>query len=114
MSLSDAVEISTDRRLREDSTPGRATLVESVPGLPKWPINAWPKDVRYKEIGMWSEQNFCGGLYGLSVALFTRALGWSTTELEVFLADVRKDLRNRQIHAYWAIYVVYGQRPEWA
>jgi hypothetical protein len=50
---------------------------------------------------MWSEQNFCGGLYGLSVALFTRALGWTPTELEVFLADVRKDLRNRQIHAYW-------------
>ena len=50
---------------------------------------------------MWSEHNFCGGLYGLSVALFTRALGWSAEELEVFLVGVRKDLRNRQIHAYW-------------
>jgi hypothetical protein len=52
-------------------------------------------------VGMWSEHNFCGGLYGLSVALFTRALGWTAEQLEVFLVGVRKDLRNRQIHAYW-------------
>lgn len=69
--------------------------------LYKWPINPWPKDVRYKEIGMWSEQNFCGGLYGLSVALLTRGLGWTPEEVEVFLVGVRNDLRNRQIHAYW-------------
>ncbi|KAL2145391.1 hypothetical protein VTI28DRAFT_7318 [Corynascus sepedonium] len=80
--------------------------------LYKWPINAWPRDTKYKEIGMWSEHNFCGGLYGLSVALFTRALGWTAEELEVFLVEVRKDLRNRSIHAYWPIYVVYGQKPE--
>ncbi|GAB1317164.1 Methyltransferase [Madurella fahalii] len=80
--------------------------------LYKWPINSWPKDPKYKEIGMWTEQNFCGGIYGLSVALFTRALGWSAQELEVFLVNVRKDLRDRQIHAYWPIWTVYGQKPE--
>ncbi|KAK3985306.1 Phosphoethanolamine N-methyltransferase 1 [Cladorrhinum sp. PSN332] len=69
--------------------------------LYKWPTNSWAKDKKFKEIGMWTEENFCGGIYGLSVALFTRALGWSTEELEVFLVDVRKDLRNRSIHAYW-------------
>lgn len=52
-------------------------------------------------LGMWTETNICEGLYGLSVALFTRALGWSTEQLEVLLSGVRSDLRNRQIHAYW-------------
>ncbi|KXX78597.1 Phosphoethanolamine N-methyltransferase 1 [Madurella mycetomatis] len=80
--------------------------------LYKWPINSWPKDAKYKEIGIWTEQNFCGGIYGLSVALFTRALGWTAEELQVFLVNVRKDLSNRQIHAYWPIWVVYGQKPE--
>lgn len=37
----------------------------------------------------------------MSVALFTRALNWSTEELEVFLADVRKDIKNSKIHSYW-------------
>ncbi|KAK4236146.1 Phosphoethanolamine N-methyltransferase 1 [Achaetomium macrosporum] len=89
-----------------------AGFVNVYEKLYKWPINPWPKDLKYKEIGMWTEENFCGGLHGLSIALFTRALGWSPEETEVFLAGVRKDLRNRQIHAYWPILVVYGQKPE--
>jgi hypothetical protein len=51
--------------------------------------------------GIWTEQNFCNGLYGLSVALFTRGLGWTAEETEVFLVNVRKDLKDRRIHAYW-------------
>ncbi|KAK4172390.1 Phosphoethanolamine N-methyltransferase 1 [Triangularia setosa] len=78
----------------------------------KWPINPWPKDPKYKEIGLWTEENFCGGIFGLSVALFTRALGWTSEELEVFLVEVRKDLRDRGVHAYWPIYAVYGRKPE--
>ncbi|KAK0609883.1 S-adenosyl-L-methionine-dependent methyltransferase [Bombardia bombarda] len=77
----------------------------------KWPINAWAKDKKYKEMGLWSEQNFTEGLYGLSVGLFTRALGWSAQELEVFLVDVRKDLKNKNIHGYWPIWVVSAQKP---
>jgi hypothetical protein len=51
--------------------------------------------------GIWTEQNICNGLYGLSVALFTRGLGWTAQETEVFLVNVRKDLKDRRIHAYW-------------
>jgi hypothetical protein len=51
--------------------------------------------------GIWTEQNICNGLYGLSVALFTRGLGWTAEETEVFLVNVRKDLKDRRIHAYW-------------
>ncbi|KPM35008.1 hypothetical protein AK830_g11569 [Neonectria ditissima] len=32
-------------------------------------------------------------------------------ELDIFLADVRRDLKNPNIHAYWPIVVVYGQKP---
>lgn len=78
----------------------------------KWPQNTWPRDHKYKELGMWALENISNGLSGLSMALFTRGLGWGADELEVFLADVRKDLRNRHIHSYWPIYVVYAQKPE--
>jgi hypothetical protein len=50
---------------------------------------------------MWVLEDLAPGLEGLSVALFTRILGWSKAELEVFLVDVRKDMRNTNIHAYW-------------
>ncbi|GJN72255.1 hypothetical protein PLICBS_006327 [Purpureocillium lilacinum] len=77
----------------------------------KWPTNSWPRDSRHKELGMWTFENLGNGLSGLSMALFTRALGWSPAELEVFLAGVRKQMRDRSIHGYWPIYVVYAQKP---
>ncbi|KAL8388154.1 hypothetical protein RB595_009419 [Gaeumannomyces hyphopodioides] len=78
----------------------------------KWPMNTWPKDPKHKELGAWCLENIMQGLQALSLALFTRALGWKADELELFLVDVRKDLRNRNIHGYWRIVVTYGQKPE--
>ncbi|KAF6816948.1 methyltransferase domain-containing protein [Colletotrichum sojae] len=77
----------------------------------KWPSNPWPRDPKYKELGMWTYENLGNGLSGLSLALFTRALGWSPEQLEVFLVDARKDMRDRSIHGWWPIYVVYAQKP---
>lgn len=42
-----------------------------------------------------------GNILGISLAFFTRGLGWTVEELEVFLVKVRKDMKNSQIHAYW-------------
>ncbi|KAM0347399.1 hypothetical protein ACHAPU_004920 [Fusarium lateritium] len=78
----------------------------------KWPTNRWPADPYYKELGFWCNHNIAGELSGLSMVLFTRGLGWSAEEVEVFLAHVRTDMRDRRIHAWWPIHVVYGQKPE--
>lgn len=77
----------------------------------KWPLNRWPKDKKYKEWGMWNHENIAGGLYGVSVALFTRGLGWTVEELELFLVDVRKEIKDTKIHSYFPLNVVYGQKP---
>ncbi|KAH8175173.1 methyltransferase domain-containing protein [Sarocladium implicatum] len=77
----------------------------------KWPTNAWPRDKGFKELGIWSYANIAGGLEGLSLAHFTRGLGWSAEETQVFCAHTRKDLKNTKIHAYWPIYFVYGRKP---
>ncbi|KAI8150971.1 putative methyltransferase tdiE [Colletotrichum sp. SAR 10_70] len=78
----------------------------------KWPQNKWPRDPRYKELGLWTLENITSGLEALSVAVYTRVLGWSKESVDVFLAEVRKDMKNTAIHSYWPIYVVYGQKPE--
>ncbi|KAH6879424.1 S-adenosyl-L-methionine-dependent methyltransferase [Thelonectria olida] len=77
----------------------------------RWPTSSWPQDKKLKEIGKWNLANFNAGLEGVSLALFTRVLSWSKDEVLSLCAEVRKELRNPQIHAYWKIYVVYGQRP---
>ncbi|OBS25028.1 hypothetical protein FPOA_05564 [Fusarium poae] len=76
----------------------------------KWPQNRWPKDKKYKELGSWTLENISSGLEAISNALFTRVLGWSKPELDVFLANVRKDIKNTSIHAYWPVYVICGQK----
>jgi hypothetical protein len=35
------------------------------------------------------------------MALFTRGLGWTKEELEVFLVEVRKSMKDKSIHGYY-------------
>ncbi len=69
----------------------------------KWPMNPWPKDRKYKELGAWVHENMNESLQALTLALFNRVLSWTPEEIEVFLVDVRKDFRNRQMHGYWPV-----------
>lgn len=89
-----------------------AGFVDVVATPIKWPINTWPKDSKHKELGRWAMENFTWGCDSMSLALFTRALGWSAEEVHVFMALVRKDLRDRKMHAYWNFWVVYGRKEK--
>lgn len=49
-----------------------------------WPMNTWPKDKKLKELGAWQLENFSTGCAGVSMALFTRFLGWTAQEVDIF------------------------------
>lgn len=63
-----------------------------------------------KELGAYQQANIIQGLDAFSLALMTRVLGWSSEEVTVLLADVRKELLDRKIHLYGKMYFVYGQK----
>ncbi|KAK0387404.1 hypothetical protein NLU13_5716 [Sarocladium strictum] len=88
-----------------------AGFVDVVEQVYKWPSYVWPRDPKFKEMGMWTYENLGNGGSGLSLALFTRALGWTAEEVEVFLVQVRKDMKNPSVHGWWPIYIVYGRKP---
>ena len=46
-----------------------------------------------------------------ALALFTRVLGWSNEQTQVFLAEVRKEVKNPNAHMYGKLHVVYGRKP---
>ncbi|KAK8228817.1 S-adenosyl-L-methionine-dependent methyltransferase [Phyllosticta capitalensis] len=77
----------------------------------KWAIGSWPRGKKQKQIGVWTLENLSQGLQGISLALFTRQLGWSREEVELFLVDVRKDINDRSKHYYWVMYNVFAQKP---
>jgi hypothetical protein len=57
-------------------------------------------DYMWPEIGMWTLENVNGGLEDLSMALYTRVLGWTRQEVEAFLPGVRRGIRDRSMHTY--------------
>ncbi|KAI8270132.1 Secondary metabolism regulator LAE1 [Colletotrichum sp. SAR 10_98] len=77
----------------------------------KWPLNPWAKDDHYKLLGEWTEENFMEGIEAWTLAPLTRALEWTREEVLVFLTQVRKELRDRSIHAYLPIFVIHGRKP---
>jgi hypothetical protein len=46
------------------------------------------------------------GIEAMTMALFTRYLAWSAEQVHVFLVGVRKEIKNKNIHDYWAMYVL--------
>ncbi|KAI8262709.1 Secondary metabolism regulator laeA [Colletotrichum sp. SAR 10_98] len=77
----------------------------------RFPMSPWPKDPKLKNIGMWTQASLLPGLEGMSLALMTREMDWSKEETMILCAQVRKDLSNPKIHAYWNGYVIYGRKP---
>ncbi|KAI4179202.1 MAG: hypothetical protein LQ346_007246, partial [Caloplaca aetnensis] len=63
------------------------------------PIGPWAKDAHLKTIGAWNLVQIEHGLEAFTLRLFTQTLGWRAEEVQVLLANVRKDLRNPKVHA---------------
>ena len=82
-----------------------------------WPSNGWPKDTYMKELGSWNQINILEGMEGFCLALMTRGLGWRKEEVDVFVAQVSNDIKDRRIHGYYPMPVYWGRKPfpdEWS
>lgn len=66
----------------------------------KLPINTWPKDPYFKMLGKYSTWNLQDGLQAMSLVMFREGLQWTKDEIEVYLAEVRKAIADRNVHAY--------------
>ncbi|MCJ1260618.1 hypothetical protein MMC22_000480 [Lobaria immixta] len=77
----------------------------------KIPIGTWPADEKLREAGAFQLVAMLEGIQGLTLAFWTRFLGWSEEAIEVTLAKVRAEFKSRKIHSYWPLYAAYGQKP---
>jgi hypothetical protein len=76
-----------------------------------WPSNSWPRDKFMKELGRWNQVNCLDGLEGFCLALLSRVQGWSKLEVDVLVAQVTADFKNKGIHAYFPMPVTFGRKP---
>ncbi|KAL6703856.1 hypothetical protein ACN47E_008990 [Coniothyrium glycines] len=77
----------------------------------KLPIGAWPANKKFKELGQYNRFNWEQGIEGWCIYLLTTVLKWSKEEVQVYLAKMRLALKDRSIHAYQEISLVYAQKP---
>lgn len=77
----------------------------------KVPMSPWPKDPKLKEIGRYMQHEQLQAMPSYTHALLHRVLGWESEEIEVLLAHVAAELKDRSIHQYAKVYFVYGRKP---
>lgn len=76
----------------------------------KVPLGPWAKDELLKEAGRINYLVWTSGLEGYAMWLLTKFGApepWTKEEVHVFLASVRKELLDPNIHAYQYVYVSY-------
>ncbi|KAL4998922.1 S-adenosyl-L-methionine-dependent methyltransferase [Aspergillus recurvatus] len=77
----------------------------------KWPTNPWPADEKGKMLGLWNLFNVLQRFEEFSMTLLVKVLGWEGDDAKRFLGEVKEELMNGDVHGYWPVYVVYGQKP---
>lgn len=76
----------------------------------KIPIGPWAKELHYKDIGTLNLVQMLEGLEGFTLKPFCGVFGWSTKEVHMLLAEVRREMTPGAFHAYMNFHVVYGHR----
>ncbi|KAL8948063.1 MAG: hypothetical protein Q9222_005716 [Ikaeria aurantiellina] len=77
----------------------------------KVPIGQWPADKQMRETGAFQLVAMLEGISGLTMALWTRFLGWKKEDVEDELMKVKKEFKSTHVHSYWPVYAVYGRKP---
>ncbi|KAG0635876.1 S-adenosyl-L-methionine-dependent methyltransferase [Tuber brumale] len=77
----------------------------------KIPCGPWPKDKAAKELGIYFLQHGIEGGESLSMGMFTRYLGWTKEQVDGFLDEALRELKNPKYHTYGSYYCVWGRKP---
>lgn len=78
----------------------------------KVPVGTWPANETLKAAGGAQLIVMLDGIQALSLAIFTRGLGWAPEDVESFLEECRKDFKQKKKYMYWPGWIVYGRKPE--
>ncbi|KAL2678771.1 hypothetical protein Neosp_009522 [[Neocosmospora] mangrovei] len=75
------------------------------------PIGPWPKDPKLKEIGKYQSVQTRQAIDSYTPKLFGAVLGWSNEEIEVIMAQAKKELQDRSVHLYLPVHIMWGRKP---
>lgn len=88
-----------------------AGFVDVVENVIKVPQGPWPKDKRLKKIGAFENYSLSMGLEAYLMRGYTSVMGGDPNQLQLIVAQTRKELADPTLHSYVWYYNVYGRRP---
>ena len=75
-------------------------------------ISPWPKNKRDKEIGAFGRLIYERDMAGLITYAATILGDWTMEELNVWMQQLKHELRSGQVHGWYVYKTVYAQKPE--
>ncbi|KAG6071169.1 hypothetical protein E4U16_006306, partial [Claviceps sp. LM84 group G4] len=78
----------------------------------KIPIGPWAKDRKLAEVGRVARAALENDVEGYTQMIWHNVLQKSATEYTVWLANLKKAIRNPKVHSYVMAHVVYGRKPK--
>ncbi|CCE32993.1 uncharacterized protein CPUR_06916 [Claviceps purpurea 20.1] len=77
----------------------------------KVPVGPWARDPKLAEVGRFLRAALENDLQGYTQMVWHNVLQRPTDEYNVWLADLRKAIRNSKVHSYMTVHIVYGRKP---
>lgn len=74
-------------------------------------MGPWAKDPVLKELGMVTQVAFEADIEGY-ILFIASELGWSKEEVQVYVANVRREVRSLSYRPWYWQKVVWGRKPE--
>lgn len=78
----------------------------------KVPVGDWPKDEKMKEIGRFTQLSIETDVEGHISFMANLLDGWTHEQVVLYCIQLRRELKNKKIHAYYHQRVVWGRKPE--
>ncbi|KAK8109340.1 TAM domain methyltransferase [Apiospora sp. TS-2023a] len=75
------------------------------------PTNAWANSKSLQRIGHMQATNFLSVVDILSRDMFVHVLGWTSQEADALIAQVRHEVQENNLHAFYTLLTVYAQKP---
>ncbi|CCE32550.1 uncharacterized protein CPUR_06410 [Claviceps purpurea 20.1] len=89
-----------------------AGFVETRTVQYKVPVGPWAKDPKLAEVGRFAGAALDNDLQGYTQMIWETVLQRPADEYHVWLAALRKAIRNPKVHSYMVTHIVYGRKPE--
>ncbi|KAK1775503.1 LOW QUALITY PROTEIN: S-adenosyl-L-methionine-dependent methyltransferase [Copromyces sp. CBS 386.78] len=75
------------------------------------PVSPWPKDKKMKEIGLYFRMTWLLDIEGICQFMFSNVMGWEKHEISTYIAHLKAEMKNPNIHRFVVYRVVYAQKP---